>query len=106
MDTWEVKEDYPFSTNKYVHWYFEFAENPLNILRIIQYATVSTDESVLIVGGFTVTRRPDRTTIIAEYKDGIWSNIGTFSQHRDTHGAINTGSVIMIAGGWPMSGSS
>ena len=46
MDTWEVKEDFPFSTNKYVHWYFEFAENPLNILRFIQYATVSTDESV------------------------------------------------------------
>jgi len=24
-DTWEVKEDYPFSTSRFVHWYFNFA---------------------------------------------------------------------------------
>ena len=76
------------------------------IFRIARYATVKTDESVLIIGGYTSGGSPDRTTIIAEYKNEVWSNIGNFAQRRDTHGAIISGSAIMIVGGWPMSGSS
>ena len=73
--------------------------------RIARYATVKTDESVLIIGGYT-DESPDRTTIIAEYRNDVWSNIGNFVQLRDTHGAVILGSTIMIVGGWPKSGSS
>ena len=73
--------------------------------RIARYATVKTDESVLIIGGYTAGS-PDRTTIIAEYRNDVWSNIGNFVQLRDTHGAVILGSTIMIVGGWPKSGSS
>ena len=73
--------------------------------RIARYATVKTDESVLIIGGYT-EMSPDRTTIIAEYRNDVWSNIGNFVQLRDTHGAVILGSTIMIVGGWPKSGSS
>ena len=74
--------------------------------RIARYATVKTDESVLIIGGYTADGSPDRTTIIAEYRNDVWSNIGNFVQLRDTHGAVILGSTIMIVGGWPKSGSS
>ena len=71
--------------------------------RIGFYATASTDESVLIIGGGTYD---DIISIIAEYKNGSWKNIGNLAQARDSHGAITSGSVTMILGGYSRSGSS
>ena len=62
------------------------------------YATVSTSDSVLIIGGFTAGS-PDYTSTIAEYKDGNWKNIGNLAQARHAHGAITSGSIIMVVGG-------
>ena len=70
--------------------------------RIGFYATASTDESVLIIGGDTYG---DTISIIAEYKNGSWKNIGNLAQARDSHGAITSGSVTMILGGYVDSGS-
>ena len=90
------------------NWIFNylFWLDIITFFRIARYATVKTDESVLIIGGYTADGSPDRTTIIAEYRNDVWSNIGNFVQLRDTHGAVILGSTIMIVGGWPKSGSS
>ena len=70
--------------------------------RIGFYATASTDESVLIIGGFTGyggNGSPNIISTIAEYKNGSWKNIGNLAQARYVHGAITSGSVTMIVDG-------
>ena len=74
------------------------------IFRISTYATASTSDSVLIIGGFT-NGSPSKTSTIAEYKDGNWRNVGKLAQARQSHGAIASGSVTMVVGGDPISGS-
>ena len=66
--------------------------------RISFYATASTSESVLIIGGYT-GGSPSRTSTIAEYKDGSWKNVGSLAQARSCHGAITSESVTMVVGG-------
>ena len=65
--------------------------------RISYYATASTEKSVLIIGGLT----PEPTSIIAEYKNESWKNIGNLAQARKNHVAISSGPVTMIVGGYP-----
>ena len=62
------------------------------------YATAKTDESVYIIGGYTLGR-PDRSRTIAEYKDGSWSHVGDLIENRYNHNAIQLGSSVMIFGG-------
>ena len=73
--------------------------------RISRYATAQTDESVLIIGGYTAGS-PSRISAIAEYKNGNWKNIGNLAQARNGHGAITSGYVTMVAGGFSSDGSS
>ena len=54
------------------------------------YASASTSDNVLIIGGFTAGS-PDYTSTIAEYKDGNWKNVGNLAQARYGHGAITSG---------------
>ena len=70
------------------------------------YATASTSESVLIIGGYTAFQ--SYTSTIAEYKDGTWKNVGNLMQARYGHGAISdtSGSITMVVGGYPNRGSS
>ena len=75
------------------------------IFRITYYATASTRESVLIIGGYTKGSPPYSSTI-AEYKDGSWKNVGNLAQARHGHGAITSGSVTMVVGGQPNGGGS
>merc|ERR1712176_681554 len=88
--TWVHADDYPFS----------------NTNEIAFYATASTDESVFIIGGHTEgwSKGWGRSSIIAEYKDGSWKNVGNLAQARNTHSAINFGSAIMVVGGYPLNG--
>ena len=39
------------------------------------------------------------TTIIAEYRDGNWNNIGNLLRKRGYHSAIKSGSDVMVIGG-------
>ena len=59
----------------------------------------------MIIGGYT-NGSPYRTSTIAEYKDGNWKNVGNLAQARDGHGAITSGSVTMVAGGYSNDGPS
>ena len=75
------------------------------ILRISNYATASTRESVLIIGGYT-DGSPAYTSTIAEFKNESWKNVGDLTQSRSSHGAISSGSITMVVGGNPNSGYS
>ena len=83
-----------------------FTKNCKNsfIFRISDYATASTSDSVLIIGGYTGVYQQKLSTI-AEYKDGNWENVGNLAQARYAHGAITSGSISMVVGGEPNSGS-
>ena len=84
LKKWNVVVDYPFNTGK----------------QISMYATTSTEESVFVIGGFTnVSLDGLRTSIIAEYKDDKWNNVGNLNQARQAHGAIKSGPLTMIIGG-------
>ena len=67
---------------------------------IADYSTASTDESVLIIGGLTYRGSPPTISVIAEYKNRSWTNIGNLAQPRYGHGSITSGSVTMVVGGW------
>ena len=60
------------------------------------YASVSTQTSVLIIGGVSNGRY---SSSIVEYKDGWWTVIGNLKQARYGHEAILIGSLVMIIGG-------
>ena len=77
--------------------------------RITNYATTSTEESVLIIGGITNGSPGTNGRIIstiAEYKNGSWKNVGNLAQARNSHGAITSGPFTIIVGGNAYSGSS
>ena len=77
------------------------------IFRISHYATSSTDESVYIIGGYSPGVPVDYfTSTIAEYKNGNWKNVGDLAQARHAHGAITSGSITMVLGGYPIEESS
>ena len=70
------------------------------LLRISYYATASSKESVYIIGGNTAVGSENySTTIIAEYKNDEWYNVGNLKQSRYAHGAITSGALTMIIGG-------
>ena len=56
------------------------------------------DESVFIIGGWT---GDSKSTTIAKFKDRNWTNVGNLTQGRHGHGAILSGSTMIIVGGWP-----
>ena len=62
---------------------------------ISDYASVSTETSVLIIGGLS----NGLLSSIVEYKDDKWTVIGNLKQARYGHQAISIGSLVMIIGG-------
>ena len=66
-------------------------------IRISNYASVSTQTSVLIIGGRT---NLGKTSFIVEFKDEKWTVIGNLKQARNDHQAILIGSLVMIIGGY------
>ena len=75
-------------------------ENNKLILRIGYYSTVSTDDGVLVIGGDQGSLT--WTSVVAEYKDESWTNIGNLARPTAQHKAMRSGSNILILGGmWP-----
>ena len=56
------------------------------------------DESVFIIGGWTGA---SKSSTIAKFKHGSWTNVGNLTQARHAHGAILSGSTMIIVGGTP-----
>ena len=54
------------------------------------------DESVFIIGGWTGA---SQSSTIAKFKHGSWTNVGNLTQARHGHGAILSGSTMIIVGG-------
>ena len=72
------------------------------------YGTAHTDESVYIIGGladFTISilsnAAASKTSTIAEYKNDVWTKIGSLKQARESHGAITVRGRTLIIGGLP-----
>ena len=90
-----------------IHPEFSYYHSNLILFRIAYYATASTIDSVLIIGGYDNYYGPSDgqsyTSTIAEYKDGNWKNVGNLAQARHGHGAITSGSITMVVGGNPNS---
>lgn len=76
-----------------------------SLFRISHYATTSTRDSVYIIGGLTNDYSVS-SSVIAEYKDGIWKNSGNLAEARKSHAAITSGSITLVIGGKHDSGSS
>ena len=74
-------------------------------MRIYDYATASTDKSIVIIGGWIQGDNSERTSIINEYKDGKWAKIGNLLKSSGHSGlaAITSGSITMVVGGYPSS---
>ena len=66
---------------------------------ISNYASVSTQTSVLIIGGFRGFMTNSSESSIFEYKNDKWTIIGNLQQSRFRHQAIAIGSLVMIIGG-------
>ena len=71
----------------------------MKLLRISEYASVSTPKSVLIIGGYIYGQGSLNT--IREYKDDRWTALGQLKQRRYGHIAISIGSSVIISGGYP-----
>ena len=74
---------------------------------ISYYASVSTQTSVLIIGGYHGNHPywPGQSeSSIFEYKDDQWTVIGNLKQSRLIHQAISIGSFVMIIGGQKLNG--
>ena len=67
------------------------------LFSISNYASVSTQTSILIIGGWS---DGSLTSSIVEYKDDKWTVIGNLKQARYGHQAISIGSLVMIIGGY------
>ena len=73
--------------------------------QINEYATVSTDQSVFIFGGYVSwDYKSDKDTenyssLIVEYRDDQWFEAGRLTQPRAGHGAISFQSLTMVIGG-------
>ena len=66
---------------------------------ILFYATTHTEESVYIISGATLGA-PRSTSVIAQYKDDIWSIAGNLKRPRSDHGAIIVKGMTMIISGF------
>ena len=74
-----------------------FLGNEVQIFSSIRrYASVSTQTSVLIIGGYS---NNGISSSIVEYKEDKWTVIGNLKQARYGHESISIGSLIMIIGG-------
>ena len=95
---WVEADEYPFSNNNRYHRQFSKLIIKKINFRFAYYATASINESVYIIGGIT-GGSPDRSTTIAEYKNGKWNYVGDLVERRYSHEAISLGSTIMVVGG-------
>ena len=71
------------------------------IFRISDYATASTDSAAYILGGWIGTDIADhwKTSIIAEYKNNEWRNVGNLNEIKSSHSAIFHNGEYFIVGG-------
>ena len=66
---------------------------------ISDYATTSSEESVYIIGGYICDSSCYHTSIIAEYKNDQWNDVGRLKQARGWHNAITMNPYTMVIGG-------
>ena len=70
------------------------------IFSISWYASISTSDTVYIIGGL-VRIRDDyvKTSTIARYKNGKWKHVNDLAMARNSANAIQYGDKVMVIGG-------
>ena len=85
IGVWERPMDWPFSK------------------QIYNYATVSKDDHLFIIGGLTGESFEEaESNLIAKFADELinWTSVGTLQQRRYSHGVIgNSNDRILVIGG-------
>ena len=65
---------------------------------IFGYSTASTPDAAYIIGGGTTMG------IVAEFKEGQWSQLASLNKGRYHHGSLSVGDQTIIIGGFAESG--
>ena len=68
--------------------------NMIILSYIYAYSTASTSEATYIIGGASTG------DIIAQFKNGAWSQFGTLAKGRSHHGSISFENEFMVIGGF------
>ena len=82
---WENKTDYPFCE-----------------VMLDDYSSVSINDFVLIIGGYcqiTVDRSREEHSIIAKFRNNIWTQVGNLMIPRRYHRSIVMNDRIYVVGG-------
>ena len=66
---------------------------------IYYYSTAATDEAAYIIGGIQDKGSSGYSRTIAEFKNGLWRQLGDLAQGRHGHGSISVGQQTIIVGG-------
>ena len=62
------------------------------------YSTASTPDAAYIIGGYY------QRTVVAEFKDDQWNQLGSLNKGRYAHGSLSVGDQTIIVGGDAESG--
>ena len=60
---------------------------------------MSTDSSVILLGGYEYYGTTDTLSTVAEFRNDNWSKLGDLLTARYYHSAILNGDEIMVVGG-------
>ena len=66
------------------------------LLSIKEYATVTTEQGVLIIGGYNLS---DAVATVACYNSSGWSRLDDLQTARQDHRAIINGDKVYVIGG-------
>ena len=94
---WLEQADFPGIRNRYVKVSSMIIDHMSNsYFRITYYATVSSSDSVYVIGG----ARDNRSShAITRFRNNVWQNVGNLLEWRSSHGAIKYENRVMIIGG-------
>ena len=80
--------------------------HPAIFYRICRYSTISTADAAYIIGGQTTDYLGViYVSVVAEYKNDVWSKAGELLKGRYAHGSIVNGLETMVIGGYVSRGS-
>ena len=73
--------------------------DPNHILSISIYATVTTSQGALIIGGYCSGCSPGEVATVASYNEDGWKKLDDLQSERRGHRAIVNGDKVFVIGG-------
>ena len=97
-NTWTELVEYPYHT-KYVSNDKKLIFQPKTYSSIAYYATVTTSQGALIIGGYCDSCSPNYVATVASYKEDGWKKLDDLQSTRNGHRAIINGDKVFVIGG-------